>query len=87
MPISGDTSLERPDTQRFASLIFYHVARTIHSAQTAVPAHDTLVVMDLTLERASRQPHVLLADGDEVTAFAVRTLLQQCGYRGGGDHL
>ena len=40
-----------------------------------------------TDENALRRPHVLLVEGDEVTAFAVRTLLQQCGYTGGGASL
>lgn len=33
---------------------------------------------------ASYQPHVLLAEGDECTLRAIRTLLQTCGYRGTG---
>ena len=42
-------------------------------------------MMAETLEKAVRQPHVLLAEGDEGTALAVRSLLQRCGYRGEGS--
>ena len=56
----------------------------MYGAPSALPVHEVLAVMAQATENILRRPHVLLVEGDEVTAFAVRTLLQQCGYTGWG---